>query len=56
MGRRDIIVVALGLLVATVLTIVATVYVVDNYLAPFDPSDPLTKQGGLKPGQDIHKK
>ena len=51
MGLRVMIIWGIGMLVATVLTILATVYIID-FLDPPDARDPLTKQGG----QDTRKK
>ena len=56
MGRREIILIIVGLAIATVLAVLATVYVVNNMLAPDGPNDPLARQGGLKPEQDIQRK
>jgi hypothetical protein len=42
-------VIALALPFATVLTVVGTIYVVDNLVAPIDIHDPLARQGGPKP-------
>jgi hypothetical protein len=55
MKRNEIIAFLLGLAVATVLVVLATVYVVNTYLVPNDPHDPLTKQGGLRRLQDTTK-
>jgi hypothetical protein len=41
----------IGMLVAGGLTIFAVFYVVDVFIHPPDPTDPLTRQGGLKPEQ-----
>jgi hypothetical protein len=41
----------IGMLVAAGLTILAVLYVVDVFIHPADPTDPLTRQGGLKPEQ-----
>jgi hypothetical protein len=41
----------IGMLVAAGLTILAVLYVVDVFIHPPDPTDPLTRQGGLKPEQ-----
>jgi len=41
-----------GLLVASVLTILGAIYVVDHYIHPPNMDDPLARQGGLKPEQE----
>ena len=45
-----------GLLVATAITILGAFYVVDHFLAPHDPTDPLTSKGGLDRQQSIERK
>ena len=52
---RDVAIIAAGIIVATVLTVIATWFLVGIF-APSDPLDPLTKAGGLKRDQDIRKK
>jgi hypothetical protein len=49
MGRRDFILVAVGLVLASLLAILGTKYVIDTWVVPPDMSDPLARQGGLKP-------
>lgn len=44
-----------GLLVAAGIVIVGAIYAVNNFIAPHDPSDPLTNQGGLEK-QDLKQK
>jgi hypothetical protein len=56
MSGRGIIGLVIGLAVAGALKVFGTIYLVSDYLAPTDPRDPLTKQGGLKSEQDIRKK
>jgi hypothetical protein len=53
MGQRDVIIVVIGVAIATIQAIGMTVYAVNTYLDNSD--DPLVKQGGLKPEQDIRK-
>jgi hypothetical protein len=40
-----------GMLVAAGITIFGALYVVNNFIASHDPTDPLTVKGGLKPEQ-----
>jgi hypothetical protein len=56
MGGRQIIIFIVGLAVAAVVTVFGTIWIVDNFLTPPDPRDPLAKQGGLRPDQDIRQK
>jgi hypothetical protein len=53
--KRDAAIIAAGIIIATVLVVVLTWYLV-NVFVPSDPRDPQTKAGGLKPEQDIRKK
>ena len=53
--KREVAIIAAGILIATVLIVVATWFLV-GIIAPSDPRDPLTKAGGLKPTQDIRNK
>jgi hypothetical protein len=53
MGRREIILVIVGMAIGKVLAVLATVYFVNNILVPGNPSDPLARQGGLKPERGI---
>jgi hypothetical protein len=41
----------IGMLVAAAITIWGAFYVVNNFIAPHDPTDPLTVKRGLKPEQ-----
>jgi hypothetical protein len=54
-SKREILVFVAGLLLATVLALWGTFYALNNYVLLHDPSDPLVKQGGLKPHQEIRK-
>jgi hypothetical protein len=45
-----------GMLVAAGITIWGALYVVDIFLAPHDPTDPLVTKGGLSKQQDIRPK
>jgi hypothetical protein len=45
-----------GTLFAVLLTIFGGRFLADHYFYPPNPVDPLTKQGGLKAGQDIRQK
>jgi hypothetical protein len=42
-----------GLLMAAGILILGSFYVVNNFIAPHDPTDPLTANGGLKPKQSL---
>jgi hypothetical protein len=53
-SARTIAVFILGTVVATVLTVMGTFYVLHTVLLD-DPADPLTKQGGLKREQKISR-
>jgi hypothetical protein len=48
--KRDVLTIIIGMIVAGVLTVWATVTAI-NYFAPRNPDDPLTKAGGLRPEQ-----
>jgi hypothetical protein len=53
--KRDVAIIAAGIIIATVLIVVAT-WVFVGIISRSDPHDPLTKAGGLSPQQDIRKK
>ena len=55
-GRRGIVLWLIGIIVATAFTVAVTIYAIDHILAARDPIDSLTRQGGLRPDQDIPKK
>ena len=44
-----------GMVLATVLTVLGTFYFLKNYILLHDSRDPLVKQGGLKPSQEIKR-
>ena len=48
--RRDIVIGALALIAATVLTVEGTYYLLHRFVLD-NQSDPLTRQGGLSPAQ-----
>jgi hypothetical protein len=52
---RQIMLLVLGLVIAGILTAWGTVFVLERYVLQ-DPTDPLTKQGGLSPAQSIGKR
>jgi hypothetical protein len=54
-SNREILVFVAGSLLAAVLTVLGTLYVFQYYLVLHDPNDPLVKQGGLKPSQQIKR-
>jgi hypothetical protein len=54
-GRREILVFAVGVVLATVLTVLGTFYAFKYYFVLRDSRDPLVKQGGLKPSQEINR-
>ena len=45
-----------GVRVAAGIAILAVLYVVDHFIAPHDPTDPLTIKGGLERHQRIKAK
>jgi hypothetical protein len=45
-----------GMLVIAGIMILALLYVVDHFIAPHDPTDPLTIKGGLERHQRIKAK
>jgi hypothetical protein len=49
-SRRAIVGFAVGMVVATVLTVMGTFYVLHRFVLD-NPADPLTRAGGLRPGQ-----
>jgi hypothetical protein len=48
-SMREILVFAVGMVLATALTVIR------NYILLHDSRDPLVKQGGLKPSQEIKR-
>ncbi len=50
-SRRAIVGFAVGMVVATVLTVMGTFYVLHRFVLD-NPADPLTRAGGLRPGQN----
>jgi uncharacterized protein YxeA len=52
-SMREILVFVVGMVLATVLTVLGTFYFLKNYM--HDSRDPLVKQGGLKPSQEIKR-
>ena len=54
-SKREFLVFAVGLVLATALTILGTFYFLKNYILLHDSRDPLVKQGGLKPSQEIKR-
>jgi hypothetical protein len=54
-SMREILVFAVGMVLATVLTAMGTFYFLKNYILLNDSHDPLVKQGGLKPSQEIKR-
>ena len=52
--RRDIVIGAIALIIATALTVFSTNYVLHRFVLD-NPDDPLTKQGGLKSEQRIDR-
>jgi hypothetical protein len=49
-SRRSIVGFVAGMVVATVLTVMGTFYVLHRFVLD-NPADPLTRAGGLQPGQ-----
>jgi hypothetical protein len=54
-SMREILVFAVGMVLATVLTVLGTFYFLKNYVLLHDSRDPLVKQGSLKPSQEIKR-
>jgi hypothetical protein len=54
-SMREILVFAVGIVLATVLTVLGTFYFLKNCILLHDSRDPLVKQGGLKPSQEIKR-
>jgi hypothetical protein len=52
-SRRSIAGFVAGMLVATVLTVMGTFYVLHRFVLD-NPADPLTKAGGLRPSQKVN--
>ena len=52
-GRRSIAAFVAGMVVATVLTVMGTYYVLHRFVLD-NPADPLTKAGGLRPSQKVN--
>ena len=50
LSRRSIVAVVVATVVATVLTVMGTYYVLHRFVID-NPEDPLTRAGGLQPGQ-----
>jgi hypothetical protein len=50
--RREIVIVVIALIAVVALTVEGTYYGLHKFLLD-NPNDPLTKQGGLKPDQQI---
>ena len=51
-SRRSIAGFVAGMVVATVLTVMGTFYVLHRFVLD-NPSDPLTRAGGLRPSQTV---
>ena len=51
-SRRSIAGFVAGILVATVLTVMGTFYLLHRFVLD-NPADPLTKAGGLRPSQKV---
>jgi hypothetical protein len=54
-SMREILVFVAGMVLATVLTVLGTFYFLRNYILLHDSRDPLVKQGGLRPSQEIKR-
>jgi hypothetical protein len=54
-SMREILVFAVGMVLATVLTVMGTFYFLKNYILLHDSHDPLVKQGGLKTSKEIKR-
>ena len=53
--KLEVLIFVTGLLLVTSLCVFGTIYALQYYVVLHDPTDPLVKQGGLKPEQDIRK-
>jgi hypothetical protein len=53
--KREVLIFVTGLLLVTFVCVSGTTYVLQYYVVLHDPADPLVKQGGLKPHQEIRK-
>jgi hypothetical protein len=54
-SMREILVFAVDMVLATLLTMLGTFYFLKNYILLHDSRDPLVKQGRLKPSQEIDR-
>jgi hypothetical protein len=54
-SMKEILVFTVGMVLATVLTLMGTFYFLKNYVLLHDSRDPLVKQSGLKPPQEIKR-
>jgi hypothetical protein len=52
---RDIPVFIVGMVLATVLTVLGTFHFLKNYILLHDSRNPLVKRGGFKPSQEIKR-
>jgi hypothetical protein len=55
LSMRAILVFVAGMVPATVLTVLGTFHFLRNYILLHDSRDPLVKQGGLRPSQEIKR-
>jgi hypothetical protein len=53
--KREVLIFVTALLLVTLFCVSVTIYVLQYYIVLHDPADPLVKQGGLKPEQEIRK-
>ena len=54
-SKREILVFIVGMVLATVVTVSGALYFLKDYILLHDSRDPLVKQGGLKPSQQIKR-
>ena len=54
-SAKEILLWIAGMLVVAGITILAVIFIVDSFIDPYNPSDPLASQGGLQQQQDIRR-
>jgi len=47
-NKRELLIIVASLFLASAFTVLGTLYVIEHYFSPHDPSAPLARQGGLK--------
>ena len=54
-SAKDLLLWIAGTLVVAGIPILAVIFIVDSFIDPYNPSDPLASQGGLQQQQDIRR-